>query len=338
MRPSTARLVNTPVRLARLSFPRSRVHVHRTRLAFIHLNRLLDFAKIDRDGRVDGFVAAYLPDEVALLLLRKGEIATAIALTEYGRTVVPIATALKQIGQEVERGELAYCDAPLEQLAWMYSSCATPAAPRPVDPGEPDQLFPALRNELFTGVLELIVEGRVNYFHFDYGEILNGYFDGKDEEMTIPQYTEHLVAPSRAGAPPEISAAVFPTADALPEQASPALVQTYRELFWSIADAAEREVPVEAMKHAYRSRDSLAQTHPVLDAIGTPLDREAREIVVTPEQLPLALADWALQLLEQLEIIAPGVAPDIVRDATKEHRFVLQKAGFYDRLPWTPTW
>ena len=29
---------------------------------------------------------------------------------------------------------------------------------------------------------------------------------------------------------------------------------------------------------------------------------------------------------------------DVLRDATREHRFVLQKAGFYERLPWTVNW
>ena len=51
MRSSTAQLVDTPVRLADLRFPATQVHVHRTRLAYIHLDNLLHFGKIDRDGR-----------------------------------------------------------------------------------------------------------------------------------------------------------------------------------------------------------------------------------------------------------------------------------------------
>ena len=338
MRPSSALLADTAVRLSALRFPRNRVHVQRTRLAFIHLDRLLDFAKMDRDGRVDGFVAAYLPDGVVVLLMRGGELTTAVAFTEQGRAVVPIASVLNQIHQEVERGDLVYCDAPLEQLTWMYSSCATPPTPRFIDLNRRDEFLPALRHEFFTGVLELIVRGQVNYLRFDYGELVNGYFADKAEDVGIAQHVESLLASVVAGPQPEMTAAVFQPADDLPEQASPALVQTYRELFWSIADTAERQVPAEALKRASQVRDSLARGSKPLRAIGTPLDREVKEIVTSPEELTSALSDWTAQLLEQLEIIAPGIAPDIIKNATRDHRFVLQKAGFYDRLPWTPSW
>src|SRR6266568_3338032 len=54
MRASTARLTNSPVRLADLQFPQVNRLIHRTRLAFIHLENLLAYAKRDRDGRIDG--------------------------------------------------------------------------------------------------------------------------------------------------------------------------------------------------------------------------------------------------------------------------------------------
>src|SRR5947208_9237053 len=183
MRQSTALLPETQVRLAELHFPHNRVHVHRTRLAFIHLDNLLSFAKIDRDGRLDGYVAAYLPDEIVLLLMRRGEVITAISFTGGGRLVVPIAKALKDIRDEMERGELAYCDASMEQLAWMYTSCVAPPKRRVVDAAQPATLFPALRHELFTGVLELISSGRVSYFRFEDGVFLNGYYCGKSEHL-----------------------------------------------------------------------------------------------------------------------------------------------------------
>src|SRR5437667_278259 len=64
MRASTARLMNSPVRLADLTFPQVNRLIHRTRLAFIHLDNLLAFGKRDRDGRVDGrFVGGYYCDK-----------------------------------------------------------------------------------------------------------------------------------------------------------------------------------------------------------------------------------------------------------------------------------
>src|SRR2546426_4732815 len=87
MRASTARLMNSPVRLADLTFPQVDRLVHRTRLAFVHLDNLLAFGKRDRDGRVDGYISAYLPDECLLLFFRKGEAVNAASLRSEERRV-----------------------------------------------------------------------------------------------------------------------------------------------------------------------------------------------------------------------------------------------------------
>jgi len=338
MRQSTALLPETQVRLTELQFPHNRVHVQRTRLAFIHLDNLLHYAKIDRDGRLDGYVAAYLPDELIVLLLRRGEVINAVTFTEGGRQVMPIARALRDIKEEMERGELTYCDAPLEQVAWMYASCASPLQRRPVDASQPTSLFPALRHELFTGVLELISSGRITYFRFEDGQFVNGYYCGKAESMTVPQYVESLFHPDAEGVRPQLSALAFPPLSEIPEQASPAMVEIYRELFWRIAEAAERELPGEAIKRTYKLRDSLAGTHAPLPVIGTPRDRESEPVVTTAEELTVALGEWAHKLLEGLEIMSPGSAEKVLKEATREQRFMLQKAGFFGRLPWPVHW
>ena len=338
MRQSTALLPQTQVRLTDMSFPHNQVHIHRTRLAFIHLDNLLHFAKIDRDGRLDGYVAAYLPDQVVLLLLRRGDVITAVSFTESGRLVVPIAQALREVREEVERGELVYCDAAIEQLAWMYTSCAAPAKRRLVDEREPAKLFPVLFHELFTGVLELISNGRVSYFKFQDGKFVTGFYSGKPEAMAVPQYVESLFQPAPDGTRPLINAAVFPAATDIPEQASPAMIETYRDLFWRITQAAEKEMPGEIMKRAYKVRDALAGAHPPLPVLGTPLDREPSPLVTTGDQLTGALAAWTHKLLEQLEIMSPGIAATVLKEATKDQRFMLQKSGFFGRLPWAIHW
>src|SRR5437773_6709608 len=104
MRASTARLTNSPVRLADLQFPQVNRLIHRTRLAFVHLDNLLAYAKRDRDGRIDGYLAAHLPDECVLLLFRKGEAVNAASLSTAGRQVITITEALKRMRTEVERG------------------------------------------------------------------------------------------------------------------------------------------------------------------------------------------------------------------------------------------
>jgi hypothetical protein len=112
----------------------------------------------------------------------------------------------------------------------------------------------------------------------------------------------------------------------------------YREIFWSIANVAESKARGEAMKRVNRVRELQANVHTSLSAIGTPLEDELPDLVATPEDLMRALSDWALMFLEELETVKPEVAPSVLQQATREHRFVLQKAGFYDRLPWTVTW
>src|SRR5213083_135065 len=154
MRASTARLMNSPVRFADLVFPQVSRLIHRTRLAFIHLDGLLAFGKRDRDGRIDGYITAYLPDECVLLFFRKGEAVNAASLHTAGRQVVTITEALKRMRAEVERGELAYSAAPMEQLAWMYQSCAAPVEMRTVDPGQPGAFFAAFARDKTSGILE----------------------------------------------------------------------------------------------------------------------------------------------------------------------------------------
>src|SRR2546422_6096934 len=169
MRASPAGLMNPPFPIADLTSPQVNRLIHRTRLAFIHLDNLLAFAKRDRDGRVDGYITAHLPDECLLLFFRKGEAVNAASLHTAGRQVMTIGEGLRRMRTEMERGELGYCQAPMEQLAWMYQCCAAPAQPHFVDPHQPAALFPALQAEHVTGVLELISTGRVSYLHVKTG-------------------------------------------------------------------------------------------------------------------------------------------------------------------------
>lgn len=338
MRASTARLTNSAVRLAELAFPQSGTLIHRTRLAFIDLDNVLSFAKRDRDGRIDGYLVAWLPDECLLLLLRGGEAVNAVSLDTAGRAVVPIAEALRRMRSEVERGELAYCAAPAEQVAWMYQSCAEAMSVRAVDARHPEALFPALAQEHAVGVLELISNGRVSYLRFDGGRFAGGYFCDRPENLPVAKYIESLFRDGPDGQSPALSAALFPYTTELPSQAPLALVNTYRDLYWRITDAVELELPGEGRRRAQRVLAGLEGDHRALAAIGTPLGTELADSVLRPDELASALGQWARQLLEAVEIVMPGTATKVLKDATREHRYVLQAAGFYDRMPWQVTW
>jgi hypothetical protein len=338
MRASTARLMNSPVRLADLTFPQVNRLIHRTRLAFVHLDNLLAFGKRDRDGRVDGYITAYLPDECLLLFFRKGEAVNAASLHPGGRHVITITEALKRMRAEVERGELAYAAAPMEQLAWMYQSCAVVAQPRVMDAANPGGLFPVLQHERASGVLELISNGRVSYLSFDDGRFTRGYFCDKPDALPIPKFIESQFQPDAEGQTPGLSANTFPAVPELPAQAPNSLINTYRELYWRIVDEVDKEFPGEAKRRAQKVSAGIRDAHKAITILSVPRGADTPDAVVQPEELSNALTDWSLQLLEGVEVMMPGTAPKILREATREHRYVLQSSGFYGRLPWQVTW
>jgi hypothetical protein len=337
MRASTARLMNSPIRLAELTFPQAGRLIHRTRLGFIHLDNVLTFAKRDRDGRIDGYLTAYLPDECVFVFVRGGDPVNAATLQPSGRQVITITEALKHMRAEAERGEVSYCAAPLEQLAWMYQSCAVPLQTRLVDADQPGALFPVLQQEAVTGVVELISNGRVSYLRFDRGKFGGGYFCDKPDAMPIARFVETLFERGPDGRTPALSASVFPPATDLPAQAPDALIQTYRELYWRIVDGIEKEFPGEAKRRARKVSAGLS-AHRALALLSVARGSPIPDAVVRPDELASALTEWSRELLQGVEVMMPGAAPRILREATQEHRYVLQSAGFYSGLPWQVAW
>src|SRR5205814_6676472 len=334
MRASTARLMNPPVRVPDVTSPQVNRLIHRTRLAFVHLDGLLAFGKRDRDGRIDGYITAYLPDECVLLFFRKGEAMNAASLHTGGRQVITITEALKRMRAEVERGELAYAAAPMEQLAWMYQSCAAPVEMRSVDPSQPGAFFAAFARDKASGILELTSNARVSYVRFDGGRYASGYFCDKPETMAIPKFLESQFHAAADRHTPVLTAAVFPYVADLPQQAPNALINTYRELYWRIVDEVDKEFPGEARRRAQKVSAGILDAHKAIALLSAPRGAETPDAVVQPEELSSALTDWSLQLLEGVEVMMPGTAPKILREATREHRYVLQSAGYYGGLRW----
>jgi hypothetical protein len=337
MRASSARLTNSPIRLAELSFPQVDRLIHRTRLAFVHLDNVLAFAKRDRDGRVDGYLTTYLPEECLLVFLRKGEAVNAASLSQEGRRVITIAEALTRMRAEVERGELAYCVAPMEQLAWMYQSCAVPLESPALGVDEPATLVRTLQSKRISAVLELISDGRVSYLRFDAGRPSTGYFCDKPPEMRVEKFIESQFH-SADGKRLPLSVALFPAVADLPAQAPKSLIKTYHEVYWRIVDEVDKEFPGQARRRAQKVCAGIIASHQALGVLSVPRDAEPPDAVVQPEELAGALADWSLQLLEGVEVMMPGTALKILQEATREHRYVLQSAGFYTRLPWQVAW
>src|SRR2546422_7495986 len=150
----------------------------------------------------------------------------------------------------------------------------------------------------------------------------------------FPYTTLFRSHPGADGQAPALSASLFAAAADLPAQAPNALINTYRELYWRIVDEVEKEFPGEAKRRAQKVCAGIIGTHKALGLLSVPRGADTPDAVVQPDELSNALTDWSLQLLEGVEVLMPGTAPKILREATKEHRYVLQAAGFYTRLPW----
>ncbi len=338
MRPSSARLLNSSVRISDLAFPASSLLVARTRAAFIHLDNLLSFAKADRDGRVDGYLAGYLPEELVLVFFRKGEVISAARIWEQGRRVIAVADAIRRLRSDPERSEMCYSTASTEQLNWMYAACAGPAELRFVDVRQPEQLFPPLASEAFSGVLELISQGRVNYLNFERGRFQRGYLCDRPSGGSVVRYVESLFELRPDGSPPAIAGSVLQDLGDIPAQAPVAQVRAYRDLFKRISDAVEAELPEEGKRKNQRASVAVAASFPVFMVLTGGDSDEEPAVPVGAQALTDSFVDWTVRVLGDVDVVSPGTAERLVRDSTREQRYVLQAAGYYDRLPWRINW
>ncbi len=338
MRASSAVLIDTSVRLWDLVFPRTDALLARTRSAYVHLDNLIAYSKRDRDGKVDAYLAAYLPDELVLLFFLGGDLVNAAMLTPVGRFQVAIGEALRRIRGEPERGEMAFHTAPAEQLGAMYATCAQAPLDLGLDASTPETLFRALLDKRWTGLLELISDGRVNYLMVRDGHFQSGLFSERREGEGPTAYVSRLFAGAKGEARPRVAAKVYPGLAVCPLQAPPAMVAMFRRFVWDLAELAEKEVPGDAAKRSERVRTRLIAKHEVLKAVGGPRGTDAADPIAEPSALADGVAAWAADFLGELEVTHPQVAPRLLKESAREHRFALSAVGFFDRLPWRIQW
>jgi hypothetical protein len=333
MRGSSARLAGSTIRLGDLAFPASRFLLARTRSLFVDLDNLVSFAKRDRDGRVDGYLAGWLPDDVILLFVRRGEVVNAVELNATTRAVVPVGEALRRLRSDPERSDLAYAEAPMEQLEWMYAAGAGVPEVRSVDVRDPARLFPVLAAEGYTGVAELISQGRVNYLRFEAGRFAEGY-TGASDGHSAAAHIESLFQLLPDGTQPSMLLSTLGMPSSLPTQALPSQIRMLREVYARLVRAAEDGLPGEGTRKAERAHQQVITRHPALAVLG-PGDRTEGH-AVSAEALTAALAAWTTALLREVELVDPGGAPRLLGESTRDHRHALQAAGFYEQVPWSP--
>jgi len=338
MRASSAVLTDTSVRLWDLVFPSDQALLVRTRAAYVHLENLLAYAKRDRDAKVNAWLACYRPDETILLFFLSGELVNAAVVTPVGRFPVAIAEALKHVRADTERSEIAYHAAGAAVLAAMYAACAQRPQDLGLDPSSPKTIFDNVLGKKWSGMLELISDGRVNYLAVKDGRYASGIFSDQQPSEDAKAYLGRLFVVKGAAVQPRVAVKAFEGLQALPLQATPAMVALLRQYVWDLVDLAEREVPNDAAKRAEKIRMRLTPAHEALKSVGGARGSVFADPIVEPAAFTDGVAGWTKDFLGELEVAHPRIAPRLLKEATRDQRFQLQALGFFDRLPWKIEW
>ncbi|MFN2564801.1 MAG: hypothetical protein ABR499_07315 [Gemmatimonadaceae bacterium] len=319
------------VRLASVRLPYARVLLPRTRLAYVHLRNLLTDAKRDRAARVSGYVVVWLPDELVTLYLQHGEVVNATTYDGKAFTVVPIGTAIGKVPPEPEYGEICFHEAEDEQLCCMFTAqTASPDGwPPELRVGDPNVLFPYLMSTTFDGMVEIRSDGGLNYLVFADGNLERSYL-APSEGATLLEQISHLFA----GQPRvEVSVRRWQKVTPLRVQASPALIQAYRELLSGLVQRATSAGSSSALAIAEHARQSLLTRHPSLDGFAFS-DRPVSEPVADGTELTAAVAAWIQEFMWTAADHDRSSPEEMLRDAVWERRHIFQSAGLFDRIPW----
>lgn len=333
-----------------LRFPRFRVLLPRTRLAYIHVRNLFTDAKRDRAARVFGYVCVWLPDEFLLFFMQEGEIVNASASPDGQRfNPIAIADAVAKVPREAEYGEVCFHEADDEQLAMMYwTQMLEPARwPHDVSADNADAVLGFLRATMHDGVLEVLHDEGRSYAVVREGVLVRGYFS--DDAFGAPEeQVRALLAPADRW----VRLRLWPVPPSLPAQAAPALIQGYRELMANAVRRLQASGVEAASTIAEHARRNLIAAHPVLDRMAVALDgtgsssltstlsfgRSSSSTTKDPitEAGPLSAAVGAW-LAEVLWTTPPGdgSTPEaFLEHLLRERRHMFQGAGLFDALPW----
>ena len=312
-------------------YPYERVLLSRTRLAYVHLRNLLNDAKRDRSAKVFGYVAIWLPEELIMLYLQEGELVNATSNNGREQCALPIAEALGRVPPEPEYGEICFHAADDEQLACMFQShVVRPMAwPQELKAHSAQALFPYLMATTFDGVVEITIDGAINYLIFRNGQVERAYLTVQQQGTVIERVKRLFEGDPKAYR----NVVRWDVPPPLPVQASPMLVQAYRDLTAGLVRTLIAQGKESAPQIAEAARQQLLPKYPPLQSIGF-MGRAARDPVADAETLTEAVA----ALLA--EIVWAGADPDrfqpevLFRDLTRDRRHMFQSAGLYERLPW----
>jgi hypothetical protein len=319
-----------------IRYPAKRVLLQRTRLAYVHLKNLLSDAKRDRAARVSGYLAVWMPEELLCLFLEEGEVVNATTSFDGGKfSPIAINDAINHVPAAAEYGSICFHEATNEQLDLMFASqTGTPMPwPRELKTTDADALLAYLYATMHDGALEVIVDGAINYVAIQGGKPVRAYFvDPRPGD--IPMHLRTLLDTKVHAAAPSVR--LWHAPDALPAQASPALIQAFRELLGALVARLTSGGKTSAPAIVEGARRQLASSYPMLERFA-PTVATLKDPVTDAEALTKAMAQWMSDVL--FAACPDGTKPeDLLRELTASRRHMFQSAGFYDALPWKVRW
>lgn len=312
--------------------------MERTRLRYVNLPGVLSDGKVDRAGKVNGFVLLFMGQRQGWIFLREGEAVLAALLRPERRDLVPVEWLVSLAEREQERGDVAYYGAQEEQLRAMYATLAPTPVVRPTDveQAQPELLFRRLADTHFDGVVEVQVDGGVNYLVLGSGELRSMYLAGGEAAGSGPASLDALLLD--AAGRPEIRG--FAAVETLPVQAPVALARLYLRVIEAVlADVAasvETEPAVTCFQEALvRQR----REYPELAQVKLDPDGHAEGVVFgTQERVTQATASWLFEALTLAGRNWELDASETVARAALPHRHALEAQGFLRCLPWPIPW
>lgn len=320
-----------PASVAGLRFPGTRVLLPRTRLAYIHLRNLLNDAKRDRAARISGYVAIWLPEELVMLYMRKGEVVNATCIDDKFTRALPIAEAIERVPAEPEYGEICFNEAEDDQLACMYQACSRPPIswPSEMRVTDPGALFPYLMATTFDGMLEIIADDTVNYLLFKHGAVHRAFLSTAHHGTVVDRVAKIFAREGRIGG---LQIRRWDAPADLPTQAPPALVQAYRDLACALVNRLVADGSGSAPAVAEHARQNLAKEHPALEGFSFS-GKPVRDPVTETRSLTHAVALWITEVMWTAGDHGSNAGP-LLKELTWERRHMFQSAGLYDKLQW----
>lgn len=320
-----------PANFADVRYPYSRVLLHRTRLAYVHLRNLLTDAKRDRAARLSGYVAIWLAEELVVLYLEQGEVVNATRCHGSQAEALPIAEALSLVPAEPEYGEICFHEAEAELLACMFQTQSTPPMEWPAElrVNDPAVLFPYLLAMTFDGILEIRADGGMNYLAFRNGTVRQAYLATAQKGSLVERVAKLFGPEMRAG----MIVKRWGLPEALPHQAPPALVHAYRDLTCALVKRLVEVGNESAPAVAEHARVNLLAAHPSLDGFAV-TSRTPRDPVVDTATLSAAIGAWIKDLLWATADSGELSHESLLRELTWDRRHVFHSAGLFEHLPW----